>query len=132
MTVFLKRISTALLLLSVFLLSPAWAEGRDFLVDADWLAAEKEKNKDLVILEARYHPHRFYTVGHIEGAVQVQRFKDLGDNLAKPIMRFPSQGKIRENLALMGCEQRFHHRVVRRFQHCIGGAFVWHAGTVRL
>ncbi|WP_308872879.1 hypothetical protein [Thiothrix subterranea] len=45
MTVFLKRISNALLLLSLLMIAPAWAEGRDFLVDADWLAAEKEKTK---------------------------------------------------------------------------------------
>jgi len=61
----------------------------DFLVDADWLAEHIEDEK-LVVLEVRYHPHRYYTVGHIPGAVQVQRFKDLGDNHAVPLMRFPS------------------------------------------
>lgn len=98
----LKRCGAALLLWGLFLLSPAWAEGRDFLVDADWLAAEKETNKDLVILEVRYHPHRYYTVGHIEGAVQVQRFKDLGDNLARPIMRFPGKDKFEQTLRSWG------------------------------
>jgi thiosulfate/3-mercaptopyruvate sulfurtransferase len=102
MPLFLRRLSATALLLSLCLLSPAWAEGRDFLVDADWLAAEKEKNKELVILEVRYHPHRYYTVGHIEGAVQVQRFKDLGDNLAKPIMRFPSKEKFEKTLRSWG------------------------------
>ena len=61
----------------------------DFLVDADWLAEHIEDEKR-VVLEVRYHPHRYYTVGHIPGAVQVQRFKDLGDNHAVPLMRFPS------------------------------------------
>ena len=31
----------------------------------------------------------YFTVGHIPGSVQVQRFKDLGDNGASPLMRFP-------------------------------------------
>jgi thiosulfate/3-mercaptopyruvate sulfurtransferase len=62
----------------------------DFLVDADWLAERIDDDK-LVVLEVRYHPHRYLTVGHIPGAVQVQRFKDLGDNQASPIMRFPSR-----------------------------------------
>ncbi len=60
-----------------------------FLVDADWLAGHIEDD-NLIVLEVRYHPHRYYTVGHIPGAVQVQRFKDLGDNRAVPLMRFPS------------------------------------------
>ncbi|MDD5393207.1 MAG: rhodanese-like domain-containing protein [Thiothrix sp.] len=98
----LKRMGAALLLLSMFLLSPAWAEGRDFLVDADWLAAEKQSNKDLVILEVRYHPHRYNTVGHIEGAVQVKRFKDLGDNLGSPIMRFPAKNVFEKTLRSWG------------------------------
>ena len=62
----------------------------DFLVDAEWLAEHIDDDK-LVVLEVRYHPHRYLTVGHIPGAVQVQRFKDLGDNQASPIMRFPSR-----------------------------------------
>lgn len=61
-----------------------------FLVDAEWLA-EHRADEGLVVLEVRYHPHRYYTVGHIPGAVQVQRFKDLGDNHADPLMRFPSK-----------------------------------------
>lgn len=61
-----------------------------FLVDADWLA-ERIEDEKLIVLEVRYHPHRYFTVGHIPGAVQVQRFKDLGDNQGRPIMRFPSR-----------------------------------------
>ena len=76
----------------------AWAEP-GFLVDADWLA-EHIEDENLVVLEVRYHPHRYYTVGHIPGAIQVQRFKDLGDNHAAPLMRFPShevfQARLRE------------------------------------
>lgn len=68
-----------------------------FLVDADWLA-EHIEDPGLIVLEVRYHPHRYFTVGHIPGAVQVQRFKDLGDNQASPIMRFPSRESFQETL----------------------------------
>lgn len=101
MFVLLKRIS-AVWLLTLIVLSAAVADGRDFLVDADWLVAEKESNPNLVILEVRYHPHRYHTVGHIEGAIQVQRFKDLGDNLANPIMRFPSKTTFEQTLRSWG------------------------------
>lgn len=72
-----------------------------FLVDAGWLAEHIEDEK-LVVLEVRYHPHRYYTVGHIPGAVQVQRFKDLGDNQAVPLMRFPSHDVFQERLKAWG------------------------------
>lgn len=78
----------------------ARAEPR-FLVDATWLE-ERIDDPNLVILEVRYHPHRYYTVGHIPGAVQVQRFKDLGDNFADPIMRFPSREAFQESLRRWG------------------------------
>lgn len=69
----------------------------DFLVDAEWLEKHSRDSK-LVILEVRYHPHRYYTVGHIPGAVQVQRFKDLGDNFGRPTMRFPAREAFQETL----------------------------------
>ncbi len=81
----------------ITLAAPALAD-RSFLVDADWLAAEMGKNPKLVILEVRYHPHRYYTVGHIPGAIQVQRFKDLGDNMGRSIMLFPSREKFQATL----------------------------------
>lgn len=84
-------------LLATFLTTPAFAD-RSFLVDADWLVAEKAKNPKLVVLEVRYHPHRFFTVGHIPGAIQVQRFKDLGDNTGRSIMLFPSKDKFQATL----------------------------------
>ena len=84
-------------LLAVVLL-PLWAVASpSFLVDADWLA-EHIEDPGLIVLEVRYHPHRYFTVGHIPGAVQVQRFKDLGDNQASPIMRFPSRETFQETL----------------------------------
>ncbi len=89
-----------LLWLSVVSL-PALAD-RSFMVDADWLATEKEKNPKLVILEVRYHPHRYHTVGHIPGAVQVQRFKDLGDNAGRSIMLFPSREAFQATLRSWG------------------------------
>jgi len=91
-----------LLLFAVLLgvLSPALA-GRDFLIDADWLA-EHIDDGNLVVLEVRYHPHRYFTVGHIPGAVQVQRFKDLGDNAASPLMRFPSKEAFQATLRRWG------------------------------
>lgn len=70
----------------------------DFLVDSDWLADKMDSDHPPVVLEVRYHPHRFFTVGHIPGAVQVQRFKDLGDNHAIPIMRFPAYEKFEDTL----------------------------------
>jgi len=72
-----------------------------YLVDADWLA-EHIEDDNLVVLEVRYHPHRYYTVGHIPGAVQVQRFKDLGDNHAVPLMRFPSHEAFQQRLRAWG------------------------------
>lgn len=72
-----------------------------FLIDADWLA-EHIDDENLVILEVRYHPHRYFTVEHIPGAVQIQRFKDLGDNRAVPLMRFPSHEVFQERLRAWG------------------------------
>ena len=75
----------------------------DFLVDADWLA-EHIEDENLVVLEVRYHPHRYYTVGHIPGAIQIQRFKDLGDNHATPPMRFPAHEVFQERLRAWGVD----------------------------
>lgn len=72
------------------------------LIDADGLAEMMESETKPVVLEVRYHPHRYLTVGHIEGAVQVQRFKDLGDNLASPNMRFPTHEKFQKTLRTWG------------------------------
>jgi thiosulfate/3-mercaptopyruvate sulfurtransferase len=55
-----------------------------------------------VVLEVRYHPHRYSTVGHIPGAVQVQRFKDLGDNFGHPTMRFPAREAFQATLRAWG------------------------------
>lgn len=80
------------------------ADKPGFLVDADWLAAEKANNPKLVILEVRYHPHRYYTVGHIPGAIQVQRFKDLGDNGGRSIMLFPGKDAFQATLRRWGVD----------------------------
>ena len=87
-----RLLMVLMVLMSAFVLAgPVQAaDTLDLLVDADWLAA-RSKDPTLVVLEVRYHPHRHYTVGHIPGAVQVQRFKDLGANHEVPIMRFPSR-----------------------------------------
>lgn len=85
---------------SLLLPLSAWA-APSFLVDSDWLA-EHIEDEGLIVLEVRYHPHRFFTVGHIPGAVQVQRFKDLGDNQASPIMRFPSREALQATLRRWG------------------------------
>lgn len=73
----------------------------DFLVDADWLA-ERLDDPKLVVLEVRYHPHRYFTVGHIPGAIQVQRFADLGANDKLPIMKFPSREAFQATLRRWG------------------------------
>lgn len=77
-----------------------WAEP-EYLVDSDWLSEHIEDN-NLLVLEVRYHPHRYFTVGHIPGAVQVQRFKDLGDNFGNPLMRFPSKEDFQKTLRHWG------------------------------
>jgi thiosulfate/3-mercaptopyruvate sulfurtransferase len=78
----------------------AWGQP-GYLVDADWLA-ERIDDDNLVVLEVRYHPHRYYTVGHIPGAVQVQRFKDLGDPEGTPLMRFPPHQVFEQRLRSWG------------------------------
>lgn len=87
-------------LLTLLLPAAVWA-APEFLVDADWLA-EHIEDDGLVVLEVRYHPHRYFTVGHIPGAVQVQRFRDLGDNVASPLMRFPSREAFQATLRRWG------------------------------
>ncbi len=89
-------------LLSIFSLSYVALADRGFLVDADWLATEQANNPKLVVLEVRYHPHRYFTVGHIPGAIQVQRFKDLGDNDGRSIMLFPSREDFQATLRRWG------------------------------
>lgn len=88
-----------LLMFSFFSVS-AWAD-RNFLVDADWLS-EHIEDENLVVLEVRYHPHRYYTIGHIPKAIQVQRFKDLGDNDSNPVMRIPDKEDFQERLRRWG------------------------------
>lgn len=77
------------------------ADKPEFLVDADWLA-ERLDDPKLVVLEVRYHPHRYHTVGHIPGAIQVQRFADLGANDKLPIMKFPSREAFQATLRRWG------------------------------
>ncbi|MCW8904115.1 rhodanese-like domain-containing protein [Sedimenticola sp.] len=48
-----------------------------FLVDSEWLA-ERIDEENLIVLEARYHPHRHYTVGHIPGAINVVGLEGTG------------------------------------------------------
>jgi thiosulfate/3-mercaptopyruvate sulfurtransferase len=75
-----------------------------YLVDADWLVEHQDDPK-LMVLEVRYHPHRYLTVGHIPGAIQVQRFKDLGDNQGNPLMRFPDKDSFEQRLRQWGVNQ---------------------------
>jgi thiosulfate/3-mercaptopyruvate sulfurtransferase len=101
---FLKRFIRALAATLVLAAGLASAADRpDFLVDADWLAEHRSDPK-LVLLEVRYHPHRHFTVGHIPGAVQVQRFADLGSNAELPIMRFPSREDFQATLRRWGVD----------------------------
>jgi thiosulfate/3-mercaptopyruvate sulfurtransferase len=95
-----KNLFRNMLMVLALLSAPAFAD-RSFMVDADWLAAEM-KNPKLVILEVRYHPHRYHTIGHIPGAIQVQRFKDLGDNTGRSIMLFPSRETFQATLRSWG------------------------------
>lgn len=95
-----KNLFRSMLMVLALLSAPAFAD-RSFMVDADWLAAEM-KNPKLVILEVRYHPHRYHTIGHIPGAIQVQRFKDLGDNTGRSIMLFPNRETFQATLRSWG------------------------------
>lgn len=83
------KIALLLLLAMVALPAQVFAEP-DYLVDADWLS-EHIDDENLVILEVRYHPHRYHTVGHIPGAIQVKRFSDLADNNLLTVTRFPTR-----------------------------------------
>lgn len=96
----MKNLFLALLLALCSTLAAA-TDRPDFLVDADWLAGRLDDPK-LVLLEVRYYPHRHATVGHIPGAIQVQRFADLGDNDALPIMRFPPRDVFQATLRRWG------------------------------
>jgi thiosulfate/3-mercaptopyruvate sulfurtransferase len=81
----------------------AQAAAPDFLVDAGWLEA-KLKDPKLVVLEVRYFPHRYRTVGHIPGAIQVARFKDLGDNADAVLMRLPVRDAFQATLRNWGVD----------------------------
>jgi len=96
------RTLLTLWLTGLLLMAPGLAFSEpDYLVDSDWLS-ENIDNGKTVVLEVRYHPHRYFTVGHIPGAIQVQRFKDLGDNDASPLMRFPSREAFQTTLRNWG------------------------------
>lgn len=97
-----SSIILSLLLLFISGIASAADSNRDFLIDADTLLEKMESDNKPVILEVRYHPHRYFTVGHIPGAIQVQRFKDLGANLANPVMRFPAANKFQQTLRSWG------------------------------
>jgi len=92
----MKKVICTVILLILNL--PAVARAApDYFIDSDWLSEHIEE-ENVIVMEVRYHPHRFYTVGHIPGAVQVQRFKDLGDNTASPLMRFPPREAFQQRL----------------------------------
>lgn len=94
-----------LLKLILLLITPLLLFGAkvDFLVDAEWLEENIDDPKT-VILEVRYYPHRYFTVGHIEGSMQVQRFKDLGANHEIPTMRFPKKEAFEQTLRSWGVD----------------------------
>ena len=89
-------------ILCLFILIPAITQAEPaYFVNSDWLS-EHIEDDNVLVLEVRYHPHRYFTVGHIPGAIQVQRFKDLGDNFADPLMRFPSREAFQNTLRQWG------------------------------
>ena len=97
----MKSLSSGLVGLLLFCLSGLALANPDYLVDSMWLEDHIDDPK-VVVLEVRYYAHRYYTVGHIPGARQVQRFKDLGDNFAEPMMRFPDHKAFQETLRSWG------------------------------
>lgn len=90
-------------LLILALASFARAAAPDFLVDGSWLEG-KLKDPKTVVLEVRYFPHRYQTVGHVPGAVQVARFKDLGDNAEAVLMRLPTREAFQATLRRWGID----------------------------
>jgi thiosulfate/3-mercaptopyruvate sulfurtransferase len=86
---------------SLLMLSASVYAEPEFLVDADWLS-EHIEDRGTVVLEVRYHPHRYHTIGHIPGAIQVKRFKDLADNNELTVTRFPSKAQFQETLRNWG------------------------------
>ena len=96
-----KSFQLSFFLVFLLLLSRVSSADQSFLVSSDWLS-EHIHDKGLIVLEVRYYPHRYYTVGHIPGAVQVQRFKDLGDNNGDPLMLFPSRAAFQKTLRSWG------------------------------
>lgn len=95
-----KTLLSLVLSLLFFLPCLGWSAPA-YLVESDWLS-EHIEDDNLVVLEVRYHPHRYFTVGHIPGAIQVQRFKDLGANDASPLMLFPSREAFQSTLRKWG------------------------------
>ena len=91
------------LFLLLTLSSPVLAqETPDFLVPTEWLE-EHIDDANLTVLEVRYYPHRYLTIGHIPGAVQVARFMDLGDNSGQgTLMKFPSREAFQATLRAWG------------------------------
>lgn len=73
----------------------------DLFVDSDWLA-EHIQDSDIVVLEVRYYPHRYFTIGHIPGARQVQRFRDLGHNSGPTLMHIPPREQFQQSLRSWG------------------------------
>lgn len=71
------------------------------LADADWLESHID-DTNLRILEVRHDPHRYHTVGHIQGAVQVQRFRDLTSHTETPILRYPARKQFQNTLRNWG------------------------------
>jgi thiosulfate/3-mercaptopyruvate sulfurtransferase len=90
-----------LLLVAVLALPVHVLAEPDYLVDSDWLS-EHIDDENLVVLEVRYHPHRYHTVGHIPGAIQVKRFSDLADNNSLTVTRFPTRKQFQETLRRWG------------------------------
>lgn len=94
-------IRSLLVLLLLSLSGLARTAAPDFLVDGTWLES-RLKDPKTIVLEVRYFPHRYATVGHIPGAVQVARFKDLGDNDSPVLMRLPSREAFQATLRRWG------------------------------
>jgi len=93
-----------ILLTTLFTMSGAAfaQDAPSFLVESEWLE-EHIDDANLRVLEVRYYPHRYFTIGHIPGAVQVARFMDLGDNSGQgTLMRFPTRDQFQATLRNWG------------------------------
>jgi len=88
------------ILVNLALVQIASASGT-ILADSDWLESHIDDG-NLKILEVRHDPHRYHSIGHIQGAIQVQRYRDLTNHYSTPMLRYPDKTQFQQTLRNWG------------------------------